>query len=496
MKVGASCALALAVASHGTGVAFAAQPDAANFALIIGSNKSPSPAVAPLRYADDDALANDRTARLLGMQTVLLVSPDEDTKALFPRLSATPPASRAALKEALRHLSNEVRKARAAGHTTTLHVFFAGHGDREGGRSFLQLDDARLWPDDLADGVAGVGAEQNHIVIDACHAGEFVGARGPGGRRTSVAPGFSTALSPRWPARTGFLTARSASGQTHEWVEFQGGIFSHEARSALVGGADVNLDGAITYRELAAFVARANAAVPNVKYRPHVVAVPPDGDMDAPIVRLPLGPMVLRVDARPTGHTFVETETGIRLADVHPGPQQELSLRLPTDMGPLFVQRVQPEAEYKVEPNAAVRLSALAPQPVRTRARGAAQESFRQLFALPFDHQVAQAFVPEAQTDVHWQERPVSSTRTAIGWGALGLGAASVLAGAAFGISAHGLTDDAGSDATGIERAQLGDTIDARNRNAIVLISAGLVTAAVGAWLVWWRGERDGNEAL
>ncbi len=463
-------------------------------AIVVGSNRGPSASIAQLRYADDDALANERMARMLGMTTTVLVTLDEETRTLFPALGKPQRASRTNLSEAFATARARTREARARGQSTSLHFFFAGHGDTEAGRPFLQLDDARLWPEDLADGLSTIAADETHVIIDACYGTRFVGTRGPGGQRASLAPGFSTAVGPRWPPRTGFLTARSASGQTHEWAEFQAGIFSHEARSGLIGGADVDDDGRITYRELAAFVTQANAAVPNMKYRPQVVANPPKGDLDATLAILPVGPMALRIDARPTGHTIIETEAGVRLADLHPGPGQDLTLRLPLNMGSLFVQRLRPEAEYRIEPQAHVRLSNLQAAPPRAHARGAAQESFRQLFALPFDRDVAANYTAPTLGVEAWREEvEPSRAQQTWGWATLGVGLASTLAGTAFGISAHMLSNEA-DGATGLQRSELGDRIDQRNTAATVLISTGLIASAVGAGLLWWQTSQQGTE--
>src|SRR6185436_2760588 len=125
----------------------------------------------------------------------------------------------------------------AAGRRTELYFLFAGHGDITDGRPFLQLDDAKLWREDLAELLRGAGADANHVVVDACYGAAFVSDRGPGGERDRLPSGFSRGTKAVWPARTGFLTARSSGGQTHEWAEYQAGVFSHELRSGLMGAA-------------------------------------------------------------------------------------------------------------------------------------------------------------------------------------------------------------------------------------------------------------------
>ena len=181
------------------------------------------------------------------------------------------------------------------------------------------------------------------------------------------------------------MTARSLGDKTHEWTEFQAGIFSHEVRSGLLGAADADRNGKVTYRELGAFVRRANEAIVNRKYRPEVVTQPPAGDPDAVFAELPDGPMVLELDNDP-GRIFVDSENGVRLADLHPAPGMRLALRLPTDLGVMYVQQVGSEREVRLEPKPGrLLLSALAPSTARARARGAAHDAFRLLFARQFD---------------------------------------------------------------------------------------------------------------
>lgn len=469
----------------------AAEPTEA-FAIIVGANRSPTAGVSPLNYADDDALANQRVLELLGAKATVLVALDQDTKDLFPAAKSYKPPTQAELRVAFDNVAQQISTARAQGKGTVLYFFFAGHGDMEGATSFLQLQDARLWPTDLAAALSRVNAGQTHVIIDACYGSRFVAARGPGGRRAALAPGFSSIAGPKWPENTGFLTARSASGQTHEWIEFQAGIFSHEARSGLLGGADVNLDGNITYRELAAFVARANESVTNHKYRPEVVATPPSGNLDTPLVRLPPGPMVLDLGNEEGSRLFVETETGIRWADVHPAKGHNLRLHLPVNMGPLFVMRTEPEAEFRIIPvQGVVRFSEQEAAAPRIRARGAAHEAFRQLFALSFNHANASSYVATKQADA----RPEVQTNAAMktwAWALMGLGGATAIAGTGVGISAYGM--NVNDQSTGIQRDRVGDQIDGRNRTATLLIGSGLVLAAVGAGFLWWQAQAQPEE--
>ncbi|HVZ72837.1 MAG TPA: hypothetical protein VHJ20_10725 [Polyangia bacterium] len=425
------------------------------YAIVVGSNHSPSSVLQDLKYGDDDAVQNARTFALLGADTTLLVAPDAETRELFPNTKPQAAATRVALRAAFDTAKAKLAEAHAAGRATNLYFLFAGHGDLADGRPFLQLDDSRLYREDLADMLRGAGADENHVVVDACYAAAFVSDRGPGGERDRLPPGFSSGTNAVWPARTGFLTARSSGGQTHEWAEYQSGVFSHELRSGLMGAADVNVDGKVTYREIAAFVKRANEAIPNRRYRPELSTTPPDGDLDAALARLPAGPLVLEMDVQPAGRTFVESETGIRLVDLHAAPGTPIQLRLPTDLGVMFVEQEGATAgaclrEFKVQPGAHaghVRLSALATESTsHVSARGAGHEAFMHLFADAFDPAAATEFNLDEQTkaDLKWMKdsQDAAHARTVrqhIAIGTLSLGVVSGIAGGAFLLEANHL---------------------------------------------------------
>ncbi len=433
--------------------AFASAPF--SVAVVVGSNHSPASKLQDLKYGDDDAVQNARTFTMLGADTTLLVAPDAETRDLYPTTKPNGPATSAELRAAFVVAKSKLAAAHAAGRPTDLYFLFAGHGDLAEGRPFLQLDDARLYREDLAEMLRTAGADENHVVVDACYAAAFVSDRGPGGERERLPPGFSNGTSAVWPARTGFLTARSSGGQTHEWAEYQSGIFSHELRSGLAGAADINVDGKVTYRELAAFVKRANEAIPNRRYRPELSTTPPGGDLDATLALLPEGPIVLEMDVQPAGRAFVETETGIRLVDLHAGAGPAIRLRLPTDLGSLFVeQETTPNVstslrEFRLQPHAGhIRLSALATDTPHVSARGAGHEAFMHLFARSFDVESATSFRLDDETaaDLKWMKDAQDAeharvVRKRVAIGALGLGVASAATAGAFWLAGHNLAE-------------------------------------------------------
>jgi hypothetical protein len=494
---GLGIATALGLALGVAGSALAAAPPL-SVAIVVGSNQSPSSNLENLRYGDDDAVQNARTFQLLGAQTTLLVSPDAETRELFPSSHPDAPATRAALRKAFDDAKASLAAAHAAGRKTELYFLFAGHGDMTDGRPFLQVDDGRLYREDLAALLRTAGADENHVLVDACYAASFVSDRGPGGARESLPPGFShTQVS--WPTRTGFLTARSSGGQTHEWAEYQSGVFSHELRSGLMGAADVNVDGKVTYREIAAFVRRANEAIPNRRYRPEVSTVPPGGDLDATLAALPPGPMVLEMDVATGGRSFVETETGVRLVDLHAGSGAPIQLRLPVDQGGLFVEQFEAPGssasrEFRVAPRSGhILLSSLTPEASQVRARGAGHEAFMHLFARPFDLAAVTSFELD-DTDageLKWQHDVDDAAhartlrrRIALGTFALSLG--SLAAAEAFHLSANDIYANA-KKYDGVMFTQgHNDQIFRRNVAAWSFVGLAGASAVTGAILWFW----------
>ena len=198
----------------------------------------------------------------------MLTDLDDESKRLYggaaPR--ATPP-SRASLQAAVARIAAATARARSEGAQSILYFVYAGHGDTDDGAGYLALADGKFRRDDLERTVLAVAAaDTNHVIVDACHASSFVYSRGPGGERRPWQHSYLHAADPRF-ANTGFLVSSSADGLSHEWEQFQSGIFSHELRSGMLGPADADGDGRITYRELIGFVRVANRPVRNARFR-------------------------------------------------------------------------------------------------------------------------------------------------------------------------------------------------------------------------------------
>src|SRR5262249_39525202 len=153
---------------------------------------------------------------------------------------------------------------------------FAGHGGVDASRGYVSLEDGRLSGNELgAEIVSRIGAHSIHMILDACNSYLVAYARGPGGTRRPVKDFASAVYDLGRDPRVGLLLSTSSATESHEWDAFQAGVFSHEVRSGLYGAADADGNGNVSYREIAAFVARANEAIDNDRFRPHVFAHAP-----------------------------------------------------------------------------------------------------------------------------------------------------------------------------------------------------------------------------
>ncbi len=327
------------------------------------------------------------------------------------------------------------------------------------------------------------------MIADACGSYFLAYSRGPGGERRPIELHLGgLAKDPR----IGLLLSTSSARESHEWDLFQAGVFSHEVRSGLYGGADADGDGLVSYREIAAFVARANAKVPNERYRPDVHARAPDrGDVLLDI-RKARGRR-LEIDGTRSGHYYLEDVRGVRIADVHNAPGQTLSLVRPPPSGTTFLRQVDGEESEYVIPSAGrdgsdvIALADLAAEAPQVAARGAAHESFRALFELPFDETVVDDYpdVPSLDRAGPTPQRKPSGLRRPVGFALLGAGAAALATGTVFSISSAALAnDDRGlSHAEAVER---NEAIDTQTTIATACLVGGGIAAAAGLVLILW----------
>jgi hypothetical protein len=477
------------------GVAQAEEPTRATFAVIIGSNRSVDASLPPLKYADDDAARYFDLFRLLGARTYLLTRPDENTARLHAQAAAEAKEPKKATFDAtFAELANDVAQAAQRKVETTVYVVYAGHGNVENGRGYVTIEDARIGGAELAQLFARVPATRIHLIVDACASYWLAYGRGPGGQRRpveSLATDGALAQDPR----VGLILSTSSARESHEWEAFQSGVFSHEIRSGLYGGADADGDGNVTYREISAFVARANAAVPNERYRPEVHTRAPKGDDALLDIKRARGRRV-EIDGKHAGHWFVEDARGVRLADVHNSEGQSLSIIRPAPASvPLFLRRTDDDRELVIpQAEDVVGIDDLASHEERVASRGAAHESFGKLFALPFDRGVVEAWTPPHEdppaADAPPLETPALTNRKIAGLATVGGGLLVAGVGAWLSLSASDLKTDLPAGASQADVAATNDRIATRNTLAGIAYAAGGAALVTGAVLFFWPEKK------
>ena len=429
-----------AVAALGT-MAGPARAETATFALVVGVNRSVDPDAVPLRFADDDAARFRDLFRAVGAHTLVLARLDDNTRRLHPEVAAeAAPPTLAALTDAVARLAAAVAAERAAGRRTVLYLAYAGHGTADGEGASVALEDARLSGADLlARIIDPVGADQTHLIVDACQSYFLVLDRGPGGARRPL-QGYALGALGRRPD-VGLLLSTSSARESHEWAAFQAGVFSHEVRSGLYGAADADGDGVISYLEIASFVERANAAIANERYRPDVFSRPPEGEAALLDLRAALAHRI-EIDSPPHGHQYLEDTAGVRWADFHNGGSLRLVRPAP---GRLYLRRPQDDREYVLPEAVVLRTSQLQLVDARVTSRGAANDAFQALFTLPFGADAVAAYghrPPEGVVETAAPARP--AWRGRLGGGLVVAGAAAALGGGVALLSARGLHDELG----------------------------------------------------
>jgi hypothetical protein len=372
----------------------AAEPTTRTFAIVVANNRSLSLALPDLQYADDDGARYHRLFRAAGSAGAaeLLTTFDRTSALLYPSLKdVAKPATRAELIRAVARVRSAVLETRKKGERSQLYFVFAGHGEVAGGRGYVHLEDARI------DGtfiereiIEKIPADTKHVLLDSCNSFFVINPRKPGGRRWATPKDMALGFAARHP-EVGLFLSTNSDEEVFEWSELESGVFSHEVRSGLTGAADVNLDGSVTYAELAGFVAQANRGIVRENLRPQVYFNGPRGDRHARLFslgsmqgrRVKLGSEQARI--------WMRGETGERLVDLHK-EAGALSVTLPDGEQPVSVFVQTPPARAGLPPSLVeLRLSTgsepadvtqLEPQPPLLSARG--DKLFGSLFASPY----------------------------------------------------------------------------------------------------------------
>ena len=470
------------------------------YAVIVANNQ-PRPeerTLRPLRYADDDGARFYELFELFSKRVVLHSVLDAESQRLHPEVAAVArPPTRAEVARTLKSLFRDVEAARARGERTELFFVFVGHGSAlESGEGVMHFLDGGFSRSDLFQQVVSKSpADTNHVLVDACNAFLFVAGRGDDTAASvdrAVDQYLARETMQRFP-NTGFLLSTSASTEVHEWSGFRAGVFSHEVRSALLGGADVDGNGAVTYDEVRAFLNAANGRVtdPRAKLSPWVA--PPAIRRATPLLTRASAPntvSTVHVSGAMAGRWAIEDSRGVRLADVNVAPDGPVTLLLSAKRDHVLKG---PSFEIALPSTIVSQLDAgrLARRESQLGSRGMEAVFRNDLFALAFGQAFYDGYTAAYPTDTVrlTAERPEqgSSTRAWIGGALIAASVAAIATGVVYGVMARddaetfrtqtGLTDDV----TGLRnRAQDRQTI------ANVLVGAGAAAGLGGLALLIW----------
>ena len=446
------------------------------FALVIGQNADEPGGAGQLHFADDDAVA---MARLFGearLHTRLLVELDVDTERLVEPVDARRP-TRAAFEAAVTALFADIERANAAGARTELILFYSGHGNVAGGEGYVALADGRLTRGELHRVLLASPAAVNHVIVDACRSYYLAFEKGPGGHRSPHAGAF--AGDGHAPVNAGFILSTSSDEESHEWTRYQGGVFSHEIRSALRGAADVDGDHQVSYAELGAFLERANAGIPNPRYRPDFAIVPPFGqraDLSRTVVRWPAEATRLELDGYPGTHAYLESRLGERLLDLHVRSGEVHAVYIP-ETRPLFLRFPKARTELPIEAAGGVSYPDLEARELEVAPKGAEHLAFEQLFSEPFGQAEVRRYVEGWALSIAVEPEVRTRWLGDVGLYSMLSGAALGLTGTLWALERRGVALDASQE----DRVRLNGTID--RLNVVAIVGYALAAAGAGAWL-------------
>jgi len=456
------------------------------FALVIGNNRPEAANGERLRYADDDAVATHLLLTEADVHSLLFVTLDDETRGMHPGLALAGSATWPEVERGFSTLALRMREAGAKGARTELLIFYSGHGDVEGGEGYVVLTGQRLTRSMLFSLLSRSPATYNHVVVDACKSYFLVFDRGPGGHRTPYAGNWVESV-PASLGNTGFVLSTSSDRESHEWERYQGGILSHQLRSGLRGAADANADGTISYAELGAFLATANRAIPNPRFKPDFMVRAPGRDLERQILSYPLSRPVLYFAPGEWGHFYLEDARGARILDAHPAPGAALRVFAPAQR-PLFVRQNDELAEYVVAGEGPVSIAELTPSRPEIAQRGALSLAFQWMFSAPFGESDVRAFRANANlARPEVQDAPArpSSARRTIAWTAGVTALAASAAGITF--SALSLSNSReAQQASQREVAASNERIRTFNRAAVASYGVAVAAGLTWAWAKWW----------
>ncbi len=374
--------------------------EARRYALIVANNSSVDADVEPLRYADDDGARFYEMFESYADSSYLLTTLDKDSQEVFPRLSNLSEApTRQNLKAQVAELQEKIAADKKAGVRAEVYLVFTGHGNvDETGEGYLSLADGPLKRSDLyRDVIRPLDADYTHVIIDACHAYFMVNARGGDWKDDrsgqTLDDEFETYLRNQAKkasggmATIGVILSTAGAAEVHEWSRYRAGVFSHQLRSGLLGAADANGDGNVTYPEIEAYLAAANAAVtnPRAKIRMHVSG--PKQNLNKPLTRINgfHNATIFGFDGGKRMH--IEDTRGLRYVDLHSGAGNRgrlVLLKKPVNNLPYYLRTGDQQATIATDTKVAA-MGQLAFEDRPNQTRGSVEESFRaDLFSTPF----------------------------------------------------------------------------------------------------------------
>jgi hypothetical protein len=478
------------------------QQQTRRYAVIIANNSSDDDGAPALAYADDDGAKYFELFHAAGAEVELLAVLDPLAQSRYPAaLAIAKPPLRSSLSAALTSIFERIRADSKAGCETHFYFVYTGHGNlgpnHEG---YLNLLDGPFRRSELyREVLARSPASFNHIILDACHAYFMVQKRGvgadkQGNYRSAVNDFLRTEDLAAYP-NTGVIFAASSESETQEWSRWEAGIFSHELRSALLGGADVNGDGRITYAEAGAFIEAANATVDIPRARLHVFSRPPSMYADVALFDTSsfVGVPSLVVDPQHAGRYHVEDIRGVRIADLNSSREQSIHLAL-VGRAPFYLRTSAEEA--RIPERDRIEVSELSLGPVGDVSRGSVETTFRRhLFEVAFGmgfYQGTLSGQAAQQSDFDMIKAPQPANTSQSGahslrpW-AVGSFAAALLAGAAAGVlyySSHVAYESYQSAQTRDDALRWRETTEDRLLASRVLLGAAGAAAAAGVLLL------------
>jgi hypothetical protein len=379
---------ALAVATLGS----SAEAATRRYAVIVAHAGDAEEGTSLLEFADDDGARYHEVFAQVADDVQLFAQLDASTQRLHPgsaRIARVP--RRADVLTGLADVFARARGDVAAGHEVVFYFVLVGHGKiGDGGEGYVALHDSRFTRTDIFQEVlAKSPATTNHLIVDACNAYYLVHRRGgetAPARKDAVQAFLARESLAKYP-NTGVILSTSSEKDTHEWSVYRAGVFSHQLRSAIVGGADVDGDGEVQYAELSAFLSAANQHVTEAA-RIEVFARPPAIDARRPLVDLRAAKFAhwLHVPEGAAARIYLEDHRGVRYLDAHVGGKHAVVFGL-VPSAYYYARTSDGTRELRLTlQRTRIDLHRAAMKPPAVSRRGAVEESFRlHLYEEPFD---------------------------------------------------------------------------------------------------------------